>query len=296
VKFTCDITSPCFATTTPLLMVRPEAIRVLSAPVNVLAFYQNRMSKAVWRPAAGRKMGFVVVQDDALLGLIFLASPVNRMIARDRYLFPNAAKRFQYGTALRDYLDLSICVAAQPIGWHWNLGKLMALIAPTLGDYVEARYPMDKFKGVTTTSIYGGNKATQYTRIYKHLGETKGFGHEHIGENEYESMLRHLRERGLPIPSARFSDGSTNVRMQRIAAYKKAVGEKLNLRHGHKRGVYYHPATPPEQRQTVIHNWYERWGLPRYERTKNWQAPYQNGRDEIIEQMEPTPKEAAPVE
>jgi hypothetical protein len=278
-KFPCDITGLNFATTTPLLVIRPEVVRVLSAPVNVMTFYQKRMSKAVWRPAAGRKLGFLVVQDDDLLGLIFLASPVKRLTARDRFLFPNAPKTFKYGTALRSYMDVSVCVAAQPIGWHWNLGKLMAMVAPTLGDHVTARYPRDEFKGVTTTSLFGGNKATQYTRIYKHLGETEGFGHEHIADAEYEGMLRYLRERGLSIPSARFSDGATNVRMQRIATYKKAVAEKLNLNHGHQRGVYYHPAVSPEQRGAVIQNWYERWGLPRYERTKNLQPPYQNGRD-----------------
>jgi len=50
---------------------------------------------------------------------------------------------------------------------------------------------------------------------------------------------------------------------------------------GHKRGVYCHPAVPPEQRETVIQNWYDRRGLPRYERTKNLQPPYQNGRDDL---------------
>jgi hypothetical protein len=284
VKFHCDIAQLEYATTTPLLVIRPEAIRVLSAPANVLTFYQKRMSRAVWRPAAGRKLGFLVVQDEFLLGLIFLASPVKRLTARDNFLFPNSPKKFKYGLALKEYLDMSICVAAQPIGWHWNLGKLMALIAPTLGDYIAARCPVDEFKGVTTTSIYGSNKATQYTRVYKHLGETEGFGHEQISETEYQRMMSWLHEHHPDcIPSARFSDGSTNVRMQRIAMYYKLSGDKKPekgvLFHGHKRGVYYHPAVPPEQRGVVIQNWYERWGLPRYERTKNLQPPYQSGLD-----------------
>ena len=225
------------------------------------------------------------MQDEFLLGLIFLASPVIRLGVRDEYLFPNPPAGFNYGLALREHMDMSVCVAAQPIGWHWNLGKLMAMIAPTLGDYVESRYPEDTFKGVTTTSIYGGNKATQYTRIYKHLGETEGLGHEHIDDLEYESMMAYLRNHNLPIPSARFGDGS-NTRMRRIAAYYDAVGivninAKHLLSHGHKRGVYYHPAIPPEQRAQVIQNWYERWGLPRYQRTKNREPPYQSGTDAV---------------
>lgn len=272
-----------YTVSTPLLEIHPEAIRVLSAPVEVVAWYQKRMSKAIWRAAPGRKLGFLVVQDEHLLGLLFLASPVIRLAARDKYLFPNAPNGFDYGTALRDYMDLSICVAAQPVGWHWNLGKLMALIAPTLGDYVESRYPENEFRGVITTSINGGNKATQYTRVYKYLGETEGFGHEHISNDLYEDMRDYLRARGLEIPSARFGDGS-NVRMRVIQAYCSARGEQINLRHGHRRGVYFHPATPPEQRPSVIQHWYERWGLPRYEKTKNLPSPYQSGRDDLLGQ------------
>lgn len=186
---------------------------------------------------------------------------------------------------------MSVCVAAQPIGWHWNIGKLLAMIAPTLGDYVEARYPKDEFKGVTTTSIYGGNKATQYTRVYRHLGETKGFGHEHVSDSDYQRMVDWLRmHHPESVPSTRFSDGSTNARMQRITAYYKLSGDKKPengvLFHGHQRGVYYHPAIPPEQRVAVIQNWYERWGLPRHEKTKNLQPPYQDGLAEAADRTQ----------
>ena len=90
-------------------------------------------------------------------------------------------------------MDVSVCVGAQPIAWHWNLGKLMALLAPTLGDYVETRYPNDKFRGVTTTSLWG--LSVQYNRIYKFLGYTKGHGHEHIDDETYRKMIAYLRSR-----------------------------------------------------------------------------------------------------
>jgi hypothetical protein len=335
------------------------------------------MSKAVWRPAPGRKLGFLVVQDEALLGLIFLASPVIRLEARDAYLFPEKFRneqvavsgkyvkngKFSYGLATRDYMDMSVCVATQPVAWHWNLGKLMALLAPTFGDFVNSRYHEkgDVFKGVTTTSLWG--RSTQYNRIYKYLGLTKGHGHEHIKDPEFKMMVEYLREHcvhcnpkreeehdrewwlnwaiplkvrrrrletiiTLPaedwcaVPGMLFGDGA-NARMRRIAAYKEATendiddaevtaylracaapgtdfgsgpnarmrrvaafkkaggvrsdGAKVTLEHGKLRGVYYHPAVPSEQRQDVIQKWYERWGLPRYERLKNEQPPYNTG-------------------
>jgi hypothetical protein len=290
------------------------------------------------------------MQDESILGLIFLASPVIRLSARDEYLFPESYRRqhldakgkFNYGLATRNYMDMSVCVGAQPIGWHWNLGKLMALIAPTLTDYVEARYP-DKFLGVTTTSLWG--KSVQYNRIYKYLGLTKGHGHEHIDDKTYQGMLDYLRDHcphcnphrdpgqsrdwyrdwfiplkprrnkrtggdavetspecWCAVPGRKFGDGAnarmrviqayaaacavpgcnfeegSNPRMRRIAAFATVTGDKaITLTHGKLRGVYYHPAVPPEQRDAVIQNWYERWGLPRYLRTKDQKAPYQTG-------------------
>ena len=301
-----------FATATPLTMIRPEAIRVLSVSSGVIAHYQKLMSKAVWRPAPGRKLGFLVMQEENLLGLIFLASPVIRLTARDEYLFPDAGKdgtKFNYGKATREYMDMSVCVAAQPIGWHWNLGKLVALIAPTLGNYVRARYPNDEFKGVTTTSLYG--KSVQYNRIYKMLGYTKGHGSEHIDDAKYATMVAFLREmcpncnpnsifghiplipklvdpkdeskgflpesKWCTVPYARFGDGA-NARMRIIGAYRRASqDDAVTLTHGKMRGVYYHPAVPSEQRASVINAWFERWGLPRYERTKNQTPPYESG-------------------
>lgn len=317
-----------YPTSSPLTMLRPDAIRVLTVSSGVMAFYQNQMSKAVWRPAPGRKLGFIVVQGDILLGLIFLATPVIRLSARDEYLFPEAKKnpQFNYGWATQNYMDMSVCVAAQPLGWYWNLGKLMALIAPTLGDYVLARYPRNnnkhegvfypnEFLGVTTTSLYG--RSVQYNRIYQFLGFTKGFGHEHISDAELKAGVERLRDhcpnctpgcedplplipkhvlidarltKGLhpknewcTVPYARFGDG-VNARMRRWAAVHKAFGDKSKGKggkgifyHGHKRGVYFHASTPPEQRPAVIQQWYARWGLPRYERLKNQVPPYQNG-------------------
>jgi hypothetical protein len=315
-----------YSVTTSLMFVRPDDIRVLSCSSGVIQHYQKMMSKAVWRPAPGRKLGFLVVQDDHLLGLIFLASPVIRLTARDDFLFPEKVRsawmekhltsKFNFGKAIKDYMDLSVCVASQPLAWYWNLGKLMALIAPTLGDYVRRRYPEDDFLGVTTTSLWG--KSKQYNRIYKFLGYTKGFGHEHVDDELYDQMIKYLRSRcvhctpncedPLPripkrvivggmltddllpesewctIPYARFGDG-VNARMRRMTAYYRASGNRKGndlegkgaFYHGKKRGVYYHAAVPFDRRDVVIREWYNRWGLPRYERLKDQKPPYTTG-------------------
>lgn len=251
----------------------PKCIRVELFTSGEIQKIQPKVSKAVWRPAPGRKLGFCIFHKNDLLGVAFLASPVINLGARDEALgLPkdSSAK----GKELRHYADLSVCVATQPFGWYWNGGKLIALIATTLGDFWFDRYG-DELKGIVTTSLWG--KGSQYNRVYKFLGYTKGFGHEHISDDEYKKMMVWLKDNGFDVPSSRFGAGS-NPRMRRIMAYKKASGVKsVNLVHGNKRGIYYHPANDPKSRQDVIDFWFERWGKPRFDRNRGLDAPYVSG-------------------
>ena len=74
--------------------------------------------------------------------------------------------------------------------------------------------------------------------------------------------------------------------MRRIAAYRKLSGDKtVTLQHGHKRGVYYHDATPPEDRDAVIREWFTTFGWPRYKQTMRRNArPYPYHQDVLAEQ------------
>ena len=258
---------------TPSFMVNPSEIRVEQVSSGQIEKMQPWMSKANWRPAPGRKLGFKIVHGNHLLGIAFLASPVINLGPRDEFL--NLSKdKSEKGKELRNYADLSVCVSAQPFGWHWNGGKLIALLATTFGDFWFDRYG-DELKGICTTSLWG--KSAQYNRIFKLLGYTQGFGHEHISNDRYQKMLKWMKENNVEIPSSQFGAGS-NPRMRRIAAYKKASGDKsFTMKHGNKRGIYYHAAIDANLRLETILNWHSRWGLPRYLRTKNENPPYGNG-------------------
>lgn len=262
---------PLFRVSTPLMEIDPGQVALRQVDAGSLFRMKDDMSHAVARAAPGRKLGFVCEQGPTLLGIIFLASPVINLRVRDQYL-DLPADPSEKGTALRGYADLSVCVPAQPIGWHWNVGKLLALLATTMGDEWAEAYG-DHLTGVTTTSLWG--KGSMYNRIYRFIGYTEGFGHEHIPEAEYRRMLSWMRHNNVPVPPSTFGSGS-NPRMRRIAAYRKASGDKaVTLKHGNKRGVYYHAAT--ENRADVIAAWYERWGRPRYERTRSKEPPYHDG-------------------
>lgn len=253
--------------------ITPSLVRVKQVPASRAQYLQPKMSKAVWRPAPGRKLAFEIWHCDDFLGLAFLASPVINMGSRDEALGLSKDPS-EKGRQLRNYADLSVCVATQPFGWYWNGGKLIALIATTFGDYWHERYG-DKLNGIVTTSLWG--KGSQYNRVYKLLGYTKGYGHAHIPDDRYHAMLEWMRENDVEIPSSRFGAGS-NPRMRRIQAYLRASGEKgLTLQHGQKRGIYYRETVDPESRASVIEHWYERWGSPRFNRKQYEVAPYTDG-------------------
>lgn len=254
-------------------LIDPDSIFVEQCPTDVMVSYQRLMSRAVWRPAPGRKLAFLVKHNDDLLGLLFLASTVINLGPRDRFLdLPaDSSKR---GLALRHYADLSVCVAIQPAGWRWNLGKMLALLAPTLGDFWQNAYG-DPLVGLTTTSLWG--RGSQYNRVWRFLGYTQGYGHEHVGDDDYRVMVQRLRLANVTPSSARFGEGP-NTRMARIMQYRRLSGDKrVTVFHGHQRGIYYHPAVNPAERPRVLAAWYERWGRPRFERMRDTEPPYLTG-------------------
>lgn len=260
-------------TTHELVEIDPSRIGLWQVEQRELVRLQAACSKAVWRPAPGRKRSFVVTHADRPIGLMFLASPVINLGARDAYLGLPPEGR---GLALRRVADLSVCVGLQPLAWHWNVGKLVAMLATSdeVADGHTERYG-DPLEWITTTSLYG--RGTQYNRVYRFLGYTKGYGHQHITEAEYQGMLDWMRQSGVPVPSSAFGAGS-NPRMRRIRAYQQARGERVNLVHGNLRGVYVSPARQGSVAE-IAARWYARWGLPRYERTRDAAPPYLSGLD-----------------
>lgn len=254
-----------------LVEIDPARISLHVVPQARIVGMQRLSSHAVWRPAPGRKGAFEVRHRSRPIGLMFLSSPVIALAVRDEFLALPTAGR---GIALRQVADMSVCVGLQPLAWHWNIGKLVALLATSheVARAHMARYG-DELKWITTTSLYG--RGAQYNRLYRFLGYTKGFGHQHISDDEYHEMLDWMRREGVQIPSSSFGAGS-NPRMRRIAAYQRAAGQAVNLHHGNRRGVYISAANVASVAD-LAQEWFARWGQPRYERTKSLTPPYVDG-------------------
>lgn len=174
-----------FPVTTPAIEIIPERVRVLTTSTSVMQKLQPKMSKAPWAPSF-RKLSFLVAQDEHLLGLIHLSSPMAMKSIKIRLGGIDSKELADH------YANASVLVGAQPVSWYWNLGKMLALIAPTLGDVFEGRYEND-LRGIITTSLWG--KGSQYNRIYEYLGVTAKGGHTHTGIDP--DKIKRLKERAL---------------------------------------------------------------------------------------------------
>jgi hypothetical protein len=249
----------------------PEDVAVERATLGQIRTYQGRMGKGsgVWKPSPGRQLPMVVKIRGQMVGLLLLSSTVLNLKARDAYLdLPKDPS--EKGTALRSYMDLAVAIGAQPIAWHWNIGKLIALLAPTLTDEYFAKFG-DQLLGVTTTSLWG--KSSQYNRVYEHLGYTGGHGYMHIPVAERARMKQWLAD-NHPEVLITMKPGP----MYMVDMYCRKSGDLTwTTLHGRKRGIYYHEAVPTASRAAVIDAWWWRWGYPRYLRTKDQQPPYQDG-------------------
>ena len=151
---------------------------------------------------------------------------------------------------------------------------MIALLALTMGDEFRAAYG-DELLGVTTTSLWG--KSSQYNRVYEFLGYTSGHGVIHVPQAERDRMREWCKDNAPEEYAALEARRRTNA-MSIVQLYAAKSGDKTwTAFHGQQRGIYYHPAVPSASREDVIRGWYERWGRPRWLRTSNQHAPYENG-------------------
>ncbi len=96
---------------------------------------------------------------------------------------------------------------------------------------------------IFTTSLYG--KSSQYNRLkynkrtlFKHIGNTKGYGTLHLSEETFQSMLELLESVGINVTYA-FGDGpSWRMRVIRTVGDLLGFDSDVLLQHSFKRSVY----------------------------------------------------------
>ena len=137
----------------------------------------------------GRNLNYIV-QDEVTgnyLGVICISSDFLDLTPRDKYIGWNRDVKTNQGMINHTAIGSTI-VPLQPLGFNYLGGKLLALMCLT--DTVQEdwkRLYHDTLVGVTTTSLYGQNKAgglSQYDNLkhWKKMGYTSGsVSYEKIG-------------------------------------------------------------------------------------------------------------------
>ncbi len=249
--------------------------------------------------SCGRQMRFLLwdTTHNSPFGLIYLQSPILKMVVRDRWL-----------DLPKDELDVWVnkSMYAQRVGalppYNELLGGKMVALALTCNEIREAY--RKKYKNavtilkkrklkpellfITTTSAFG--KSSIYNRLKYNeeivaisLGYTQGSGTFHISEELYQQILDFLSQKGVDI-SRGYGHGPSR-KLKLISLGLKYLGLSNYQYHGIKREFYLFPLV--KNLKEVIHNeeqpiwidrpfnklveyWKERWAIPRAERKPEW--------------------------
>jgi hypothetical protein len=266
-----------------------------------------RLSSLLWSvPVShgfGRRLRFLVIDESngKLVGLFAIGDPVFNLQIRDRLI---GWDHHQRAKALYHVMDIFILGAIPPYA-DLLCGKLIAMLA--VSDEVRnAVYK--KYEGkitnirrekkqphlvlLTTASALG--RSSLYNRIkfkelqlYNLIGETKGWGHFHLGDGTYEMMRKFLEDIGHPIVKRnRFGQGP-NWKMRTIRICLEELGLSSDLlKHGIPREIYIVPlasnyieylndeAPTPDYYDfpscELISFFKKRWLIPRSERIKRY--------------------------
>jgi hypothetical protein len=183
-------------------------------------------------------------------------------MSEDRQLPINVKTQFGVVDEQNEYAAYMSAERRHGVIWISDLS-----VSPKYGEIYKERYRGDELRGIFTFSLYGG-RGSQYNRVYKYLGNTKGFGANEIAEEDYQRALAWMKESGLPMRRGRLCI---------VSRYNNHNRDKaIPMKHGQQRGVYYCPCDGKSVAE-IVEQWYQRWGLPRYERKKNERPPYTTG-------------------
>lgn len=167
--------------------------------------FTNKETKPLWRKILcftssvrtlqppGKSISYFVKNGQKIVGLVSLTSGQRDIKNRDLYIGWNKEARYKN----IDYIfNISTCVAVQPLGYNFNIGKLLAMsvFSREVQEAIKSRYGHYAI-GYYTFSIHG--RSVQYERLkeLKYVGLTQGKSFI-ITELLYEMMIKHLKNNG----------------------------------------------------------------------------------------------------
>jgi hypothetical protein len=204
----------------------------------------------------GRNLNYIV-QDDVTgkyLGVICISSDFLDLTPRDNYIGWSRDVKTSQGMINHTAIGSTI-VPLQPLGYNYVGGKLLALMCLT--DEVQNRWKElygDKLVAVTTTSLYGQNKAgglSQYDNLkhWKKMGYTSGSVSYEARKPTVALMIDWLKKnhtrKYFEWYVAKNLDGMPFKRDHKNRSYTFIYSQlgidKELIRSEHARGIYFSP-------------------------------------------------------
>ncbi len=182
----------------------------------------------------GKNISYFVRERETqkVIGLVSLGSAQRSIKPRDEFIGWDKSNQY----AKIDYIfNISTCVAVQPLGYNFNIGKLLALsvFSREVQEKVKEKYGHYAI-GFYTFSIHG--RSVQYERLRKltYCGLTKGQSFI-IPDDLYEEMKEYLRDIG------RFDDICNKAHLKKIVIQRTLEELMINpedIYHNLQRGIY----------------------------------------------------------
>ncbi len=204
----------------------------------------------------GRNLNYLIKDKNTgtFLGIICISSDFLDLTPRDNYIGWSREKKTQ-GRMINHTAIGSTIVPIQPLGFNYVGGKLLALLC--LSDEIQKRWKElygDVLVGVTTTSLYGKNKAgglSQYDGLkhWKKMGFTEGSVSYETTKSTIKMMLDWLKKKYTRQYflwyEAKNANGQPYKRDHRNRSYTfvytKLGIPKDKVRSDHQRGIYFSP-------------------------------------------------------
>ena len=268
-----------------------------------------RLSTLLWSvPVSqgfGRRVRFLILDESngKLVGLFAVGDPVFNLQIRDQLIGWDHRQRAK---TLYHVMDIFVLGAVPPYS-HLLCGKLVAMLAASnelrkavyakyLGSrtYIRKETKEPTLVLLTTQSALG--RSSIYNRIkfgnlllYRHIGETQGWGHFHIADGTFGMIRQYLSQIGHPIVGRnRFGQGPNwKLRVIRTCLEELGLSPDL-LRHGVRREVYAIPLAHNYRdvllgktnqpnfydlpMDSLVEYFKERWFLPRAARVQKYKT------------------------
>jgi hypothetical protein len=224
--------------------------------INVWNCVRTFTSTMINNSNIGRNLHFLIRDraSDSYLGVVCITGDFMDLGPRDDFIGWDREYKTHSGKLNNSCIGSTI-VPLQPLGFNYTGGKLLALLC--LSDDVqniwEAKYG-DKLVSVTTTSLYGKNKAgglSQYDNLkhWKKMGYSSGSIAYELKKDVERAALNYFKvndtEKYFLHYVAKRHDGMSYKRDHRNR-YRNRMFSNLKIpkeiiRSDHERGIYYSP-------------------------------------------------------